>query len=128
MAFEFFTGYSVHTGSLKDNYTNNIPIGVAFDICYKKIELYLRDYIGFNKTKKDFSYSIGTFEKGSTTMVFLPEASVGYVTFDNNRFKFSPFVGIGTMDISPPTGKTDDFGQSVPGISVESVPVLPRLI
>lgn len=108
MAFEFFSGYSFYTGTLHENYSNNIPIGVAFDICYKKFELYLRDYIGFNKTKKDFNYSLGVFEKGSRTMVFLPEASLGYAVLDNNRFKISPFVGIGAMDISPTSKATED--------------------
>jgi hypothetical protein len=103
MTFEFFSGYSIYTGNLSDNYTNNVPLGVAFDICYKNFELYLRDYIGFNKTKKDFNYSLGIWEKGSRTMVFLPEASLGYVAYNDNRFKLSPFAGIGSMDISPTT-------------------------
>ena len=64
-ACELFSGYSVYTGNLSDNYTNNVPFGVAFDICYKNFELYLRGYIGVNKTKKDFDYSLGTWEKGS---------------------------------------------------------------
>jgi len=108
MTFEFFSGYSVYTGILSDNYTNNVPVGVAFDICYKNFELYLRDYIGFNKTKKDFDYSLGTWEKGSRTMVFLPEASLGYVVYNDNRFKLSPFAGIGSMDISPTTNDTEE--------------------
>ncbi len=107
MAVEFFSGYSIYTGKLSENYTNNVPFGVAFDICYKKFELYLRDYIGFNKTRKDFTYSLGTWEKGSRTMVFLPEASLGYVTIDNSSFKVSPFAGIGAMDISPPSKDTE---------------------
>jgi len=108
MTFEFFSGYGFYTGNLSKSYTNNIPIGVAFDICYKNFELYLRDYIGFNKTKKDIDYSLGTWEKGSNTMVFLPEASLGYVTYNDNRFKVSPFAGIGLMDISPPSNDTKD--------------------
>jgi len=107
MAFEFFSGYGIFTGTLNSNYTNNIPLGIAFDICYKRFELYLRDYIGFNKTKKDFDYSLGVYEKGSSTMVFLPEASFGYAALDNNKFKIAPFLGIGAMDISPPMGKTE---------------------
>lgn len=101
MTFEFFAGYSIFTEKLNSNYTNNIPLGVAFDICYKNCELYLRDYIGFNQTKKDFNYSSGILKKGSNIMVFLPEASFGYVVHNNNRFKLSPFLGIGSMDISP---------------------------
>lgn len=108
MTFEFFSGYSIYTGNLSENYTNNIPVGVAIDICYKNIELYLRNYIGFNKTKKDFNYSLGTWEKGSRTMVFLPEASIGYVAYKDNRFKLSPFAGIGSMDISPTTKDTEE--------------------
>jgi len=107
MTFEFFSGYSIFTGNLSKNYTNNVPIGVAFDICYKNFELYLRDYIGFNKTKQDFNYSLGSWTKGSRTTVFLPEASLGYVTYNNNRFKISPFAGIGSTDISPPTKDTE---------------------
>lgn len=108
MAYEFFSGYSVYTGNLHENYTNNIPIGVAFDICYKNFELYLRNYIGFDKTKKDFDYSLGTWEKDSKTIVFLPEASFGYVTYNDNRFKLSPFAGIGSMNISPPSIDTEE--------------------
>jgi hypothetical protein len=108
MTFEFFTGYGIYTGNLSNNFTHNVPVGVAFDICYKKFELYLRDYIGFNKTKKDFDYSLGTFEKGSRTMVFLPEASLGYVTYNDNRFKISPFAGIGAMYIGPTLNASEE--------------------
>ena len=107
LATEFFSGYGIFTGTLSNNYTNNIPIGIAFDICYKKFELYLRIYIGFNKTKKDFEYSTGVYEKRSSTLVLLPEASLGYAALDNDRFKFSPFAGIGGLHICPPFGKTD---------------------
>ena len=41
-------------------------------------------------------------------MVFLPEASLGYVAYNDNRFKLSPFAGIGSMDISPPTKDTEE--------------------
>ncbi len=107
ITFEFFTGYGFFKGNLSEHYTNNIPFGVAFDICYKNFELYLRDYIGFNKTRQDKVYSLGTFEKGSRTMVFLPEASLGYVMYNDNRLKVSPFAGIGAMDISPSTADTE---------------------
>lgn len=106
-ACELFSGYSVYTGNLSDNYTNNVPFGVAFDICYKNFELYLRGYIGVNKTKKDFDYSLGTWEKGSRMNVSLPEASLGYVVYNDNRFKLSPFAGIGSMEISPTTYETE---------------------
>jgi hypothetical protein len=99
--FEFFSGYGLFTGNLGKNYSNNVPIGVAFDICYKNFELYLRDYFGINETKRDFVYSKGTWKKGSGATVFLLEASLGYVAYNNNRFKVSPFAGIGSMNIGP---------------------------
>lgn len=108
MAFEFFSGYGIYTGNLGNSFTNNIPIGVAFDICYKNFELYLRDYIGFNKTKKDFDYSLGTWRKDSKATVFLPEASLGYVVYNDNRFKLSPFAGIASMDIGPTLNDRED--------------------
>ena len=107
MAFEFFSGFGIFTGTLSKNYTNNVPLGIAFDICYKRFELYLRDYIGFNSTKKDFDYSKGVYEKGSSTMVFIPEASMGFAVLENDRFKLAPFAGIGGLHICPPLGKTD---------------------
>ena len=41
-------------------------------------------------------------------MVFLPEASIGYVTYNDNRFKVSPFAGIGAMDIGPTLNATEE--------------------
>ena len=100
-AYEFFSGYGLFTEGLSRNYTNNVPIGLAYDIFYKKIGLYLQLSVGFNSTKKDFNYSVGTFEKGSATRVYLFEGALGYAVLDNNRFKLSPFAGLGSMSIAP---------------------------
>lgn len=108
MTFEFFSGLGIFNGNLGKTYTNNIPIGVAFDICYKNFELYHRDYIGFNKTRVDLYYSTGTWEKDSRLEVFLPEASVGYVGYNDNRLKVSPFAGIGAMSIGPSPKELED--------------------
>ena len=101
-AFEFFSGYGIFTGTLHDNYTNSIPLGIAFDLLIEKYEIYLRCYAGFNRTKIDLDYSIGTYTKGEPTRVFLPEVSLGYVVFDRDRYKLSPYAGIGIVHISPP--------------------------
>lgn len=111
MAFEFFSGYSVFTQNLSNTYSNNVPMGIAFDVLYKNFELYLRNYIGFAKTKQDLNYSLGVWEKDSRVMVFLPEASLGYVAYNDNRLKFSPFAGIGSMDISPTTNDTEKIAE-----------------
>lgn len=106
-AFEFFSGYGIFNGTLQDNYSNSVPLGVAVDLCIKKFEIYLRGYAGFNKTKVDLDYSTGAYEKRSPTRVFLPEVSLGYVVLDRDRYKLSPYAGIGVMHISPPSINTD---------------------
>ncbi|HEY5391854.1 MAG TPA: hypothetical protein VIJ57_07060 [Hanamia sp.] len=101
--FEFFSGYDILTKELKDHFTNAVPIGVAFDIYYKKWALFLRDHIGLNKTSIDIPYNNGVWEKGSQVRVYLPEASVGYVALENKILKLTPFAGISSTDFSPTT-------------------------
>ena len=100
-AYEFFSGYGMATGNLANHFTNNIPIGVAFDVQYKNLSLYLRDYIGFSKLKNDISYPDGTWKAKSQVRVFVPEATLGYVVMDRNRVKLAPFAGIGGVNFSP---------------------------
>ena len=102
-AVDICSGYGIFTKKLKDNYTNNIiPIGLGLDVCYQRLELYLRAYIGISTTKKDFEYSTGIFKKGSQTNVYLYEASLGYAILNNDRIKISPFAGIGGIEICAP--------------------------
>jgi hypothetical protein len=101
VAYDFFGGFGLFTGNLRNNYTNSFVFGNGFDICYKKYELHLRNHIAFNKTKQDLSYSLGILESGTRTMVFLPEAALGYAVYDKKYFKLSPFAGIAAMDIGP---------------------------
>ena len=101
LGVEFFSGYGFFTGNLSQSYTNSIPIGVAFDVQYKNWVLYLRDYIGFSKTKKDLFPASGVWAANSQARVFVPEASIGYVVTDGRLFKVAPFVGISSMDIGP---------------------------
>ncbi len=98
--FEFFSGYSLFTENLETRYKNQISIGVAFDVQYKRVILYLRDYIGLTKTKEDFPYDTGVWEKGSQARVYMSEASLGYVTIDNKYLKVVPFAGIASTDIA----------------------------
>ncbi len=98
--FEFFTGFGMFTGSLSDQYNNHGNLGVAFDLEYKKFTLFLRNYIGFSKTLKDREFQQGIWEEGSSVMVYLPEASIGYTVLENNKLKLSPFAGIGGAAVS----------------------------
>ena len=107
---EFFiaSGYSILTGELKNDYTNNImPFVGSFDVCYKNIELYLRFAFVNNKTKKNFDYSSGVYEKGSSSQLFFPEASLGYAALHRGRFKLAPFVGIGAVSVDIPLKETE---------------------
>jgi hypothetical protein len=52
--------------------------------------------------QKDIFFFSGTWEKGSKAEIFLPEASLGYLLVDNNKFRLAPFAGISSTDISPP--------------------------
>ena len=111
-AFEFFSGYGILTKELKSTFSNPVPIGVAFDIYYKKFGLFLRDYIGFSKTKTGVPYNNGIWEKGSQVRVYLPEASLGYVILDNKIARVTPFAGFAGTGFLP----TDNDGDKNPDL------------
>lgn len=98
--YEFFSGYGLFTDELKNKFNDNIPMGVSIDISHKKINLYLRSYIGFSRTKNDIPYSDGIWGKNSQVRVIIPEASIGYTLFDNKHLTFAPFAGISGTIIS----------------------------
>ena len=100
-AFEFFTGYGVFTDQLYENFDNNVPFGIAFDVQYKNYVLYLRNYIGFGKTSRDIDFNGSTWNSGDQTRIFLPEASLGFELINNNLLKFTPFVGISSTNVAP---------------------------
>jgi hypothetical protein len=98
---EFFTGYGLFTDKLDYYFKRNIPIGVAFDVAYKNWTLFLRDYIGFSKTKVPIAFLSGTWEEGAQARVYLPEATVGYVVFDKRFLRVIPFAGISGTSVAP---------------------------
>jgi len=108
---EFFSGYGFFTGQLANQFNNNVPLGVAFDIYFKKIGFCLRDYIGFSSTLRSIQFTNVIWVKGDQVRVFLPELSIGYVTIDNKQFRITPFAGIASTDISP----TSNDQQKKPG-------------
>lgn len=100
-AYEFFSGYGFFSGNLKNHYSDNVPMGIDFDVCYKKFVLYLRDYLGFSNTKHDSNEQGELWPKNSQVQVCLPEASLGYVIHDSKHFRLAPFMGISSTDIAP---------------------------
>jgi hypothetical protein len=103
LGFEFFTGFGMFTGELSEMYNNHGVFGLAFDVEYNKFSLYLRNYIGFAKTKQDRENSGVIWSKDSPAQMFFPEASLGYAVLENDKIKLSPFAGIGAANIGPVT-------------------------
>ncbi|MDR0518205.1 MAG: hypothetical protein LBH25_14315 [Fibromonadaceae bacterium] len=100
---KFFSGYCILTGELNNSYTNYIPLGVAFDIYYKRFEFSMQAYFNSikSKTKKDFSYSKGVYKKDEGMQTLIDEVSLGYNIIDYDSFKISPFFGIARTTIEP---------------------------
>ena len=98
---EFFSGYGIFTGQLTNSFRNNVPMGVAFDILYKRYVLFLRDYIGFTRTLDSLQFESVVWEKKAQGRVFLPEASLGFLVVDNEFIGISPFAGIASTSVSP---------------------------
>ena len=108
-AVELFSGYGIFTDDLTKTYRNTIPFGAAGDFYYKRLALYLRDYIGFSKIIRDVPYSDGNWAKGSQVRIFILEASLGYVLTENKTFKVTPFAGFALTDISPTKSDLDEI-------------------
>lgn len=100
MGFEFFSGYGIFTGDLGKCFTNNIPFGVEFDINYKKLVLYLRDYIGFGKTLRDMAFGEFTWKEDSRSSIVMGGATLGYHIIDNRFARIAPFAGINATYVS----------------------------
>jgi hypothetical protein len=98
---EFFTGYGNFTGQLADSFKNNWSLGIAFDICYKKWSMYMREYIGFSSTKDSLHFEGANWRKNAKASITLMEASLGYAIINNRFLKMSPFAGLSYTDISP---------------------------
>ncbi|MDR3001332.1 MAG: hypothetical protein LBU89_08725 [Fibromonadaceae bacterium] len=117
---DFFIGYGIFTEELSNNYTNGVPLGYGFDICYKRLELYLRGYVGFHKTKEDFEYSTGVYEKGLAISVLLFESSLGFAVINNDYFKISPFFGVGSISTDVPSEPYTKKPKELEEISMET--------
>ena len=106
--FEVFSGYGLTTNKLNDKFGGNIPIGVAFDIVYKKWTLYLRDYIGIGRTYQNINVNGTVWPENTKANVMVPEASMGYNLPTKSRIQLAPFVGIGGLDLAPTANQKDE--------------------
>jgi hypothetical protein len=101
LGFEFFSGYGIYGGGLRENFGHHIPLGVAFDFYYKKWVFGFRDHIGIGKTDKAIDFEQVTWEKRETFNHFLIELSIAHEVLDNERWKIFPFAGVTFSNISP---------------------------
>ncbi len=116
--FEMFSGYGLFTHNLRDKFADNIPFGVAFDVSYKNLTLYLRDYIGIGSTHQDIALDGVVWPNNTKANTIIPEASLGYRIPTKNRFQFAPFAGIGGLDFSPTDNqKTEGYYNKASDIS-----------
>lgn len=106
---EFFSGYGFFTKTLDAQYSHNIPVGVAFDIYYHNFVFYLRNYIGFNRTREDIIYPDVIWQRKSQVRVFLPEISVGYGLKLNNHLAITPFAGFMATGITATEKDIEDL-------------------
>jgi hypothetical protein len=109
LAYAFFTGYGVLTDELSDKFTNPVPVGLDFDVSYKKFSLFFRIYIGLGETRDSINFPNATWKKEALTQLFLPEASVGYAVYSDRSVKLTPFVGISSMRVCPPESDRKKF-------------------
>ena len=112
-AITICSGYGIFTDDLTKTYRYIVPIVGDIDIYYKRLALYLRDYIGSSETLLDIPYSGGTWVKGSGAEVIHPEAALGYILAFNKTITFAPFAGIGATEIGP----TEDDLNKTPGLN-----------
>ena len=111
--FDFYSGQGMFDGNMSKYFKDNITLGHGFDISYKKVICYLRNYIGVDsKVNRSFEYK-GVWKEGLNLDVFHPEMSFGYVTVDNPTFKIAPFIGLSSMHITPPDEVKEKPGNDV---------------
>jgi hypothetical protein len=108
-AYELFTGGGIFSGGLQRNFKNVYSFGIAGEIAYKDLTGYFRISIGHSKTKDSISFSTGTWRGGENAELLIFESSIGYTTFENNRFKVSPFIGFSSAGIAPSETDKEKF-------------------
>lgn len=101
LTLDFFSGFCSLTKDLSNKFTNPIPFGVAFDIKYEDIVIYLRDFIAITKTKKDIQIKNTTWNKNKNSLFVLPEASIGYIFINNKYMSLAPFMGLSSANFDP---------------------------
>jgi hypothetical protein len=100
LGLSFDIGYGLLTGNSKEYFTNNLILAFGFDVAYKPLIMYLRAILGFNSVKKEFIAEDKTWTTNLNTGIAIPEISIGYPVYNNDKFSITPFAGIGGVEFS----------------------------
>jgi hypothetical protein len=105
---EVFSGYSLGTGNLYNNFHGSVPFGMALDVLYKNWSLYLRNYIGIGTTHADIAVNGTVWPNATKANTFIPEATLGYMLPLRSKLHISPFAGVGGLMFSPTESQKEE--------------------
>lgn len=111
--FDFGGGYSGFTETLNKTFTDGGNLVVGLDIQYNQFITNARINLGFgHSVRTPFEYD-GYWKQNLPINVYLSELSIGYELVNNSTIKCYPFVGIASMNISPPQKEAEKPGNDV---------------
>ncbi|MCX7632696.1 MAG: hypothetical protein N2Z22_05125 [Turneriella sp.] len=121
--FELGVGYGAFTGSLAENFSDNIPLATGFEVGYDSWRLRLNVYIGFGiTTRQAFTFN-GNWKQDLAVQLVMPQAAVGHAFSMGKDFMLIPFIGIASMHISPPERIRKEPGNDVAIPFTTAIPV-----
>ena len=100
-------GYGLHagfgsgffTGTLGEYFSPTFNFIFGFDFAYKNSIFFLNATLAGNKLKKDYASDKNWYE-GQNATVAIMDLSYGYAFINNERFKLTPFAGLGITEFS----------------------------
>lgn len=111
--YEFSVGYLTLPGTLSRHIDDFGLFSMAFESSYKNLYGCLRLDVGMaEKIRKEFS-SDGLWNEGLKVSEVGALLAVGPMLSFGNRLTFTPNLGVGFMNFSPPEGDHNTYGQDV---------------
>lgn len=109
IGFEFFLGGSGLSGYLSDKFLNPANWGAAIDVCPGRAMISLRYQGGVSKLTDSIPFDGAIWKKKADARFRLPEADIGFSVVDSKRIRLTPFAGIASMSICPPSSDRDSI-------------------
>lgn len=92
-------GLGAFTGTLGEHFTPTFNFIYGFDFAYKKSILFLNGTLAKGNVRKNYQTD-KIWQEGQKAGVAIIDASCGYAFIDNNKFKISPFAGLGITEFT----------------------------